>query len=61
MSIKITRDMSDRVLAGVCSGLARHLNIPSLAVRLLFVVGATFGLGTGAIFYCLLWFLMPKD
>ncbi|MER2063301.1 MAG: PspC domain-containing protein [Alkalibacterium sp.] len=35
---KLTRSRSDRVLAGVCGGIAEFFGISSLAVRILFVI-----------------------
>jgi phage shock protein PspC (stress-responsive transcriptional regulator) len=35
----LTRSKSDRMVAGVCAGLADYLNIDPTVVRLLFVLG----------------------
>ncbi|MBK8619889.1 MAG: PspC domain-containing protein [Anaerolineales bacterium] len=35
----LTRSKSDRMIAGVCAGLADYLNIDPTVVRLLFVLG----------------------
>ena len=37
---RATRDTTDSYLGGVASGLARHLGVPVLWVRVLFVVTA---------------------
>lgn len=49
-----------KMIAGVCSGLARQFGAPILILpmRLLFVA-TTFLWLSGAIFYILLWILMP--
>src|SRR3954452_24365870 len=49
---------SDRVIAGVCSGLARSQRIDPLIVRVTFVVLAVAG-GVGIPLYLGLWWLMP--
>jgi len=35
----VTRSKSNRIIAGVCAGLADYLNIDPTVVRLLFVLG----------------------
>ncbi len=35
----LTRSKSDRMIAGVCAGLADYLNLDPTVVRLLFVLG----------------------
>ncbi|HXT46418.1 MAG TPA: PspC domain-containing protein [Pseudonocardiaceae bacterium] len=52
------RHRSDRVIAGVSSGIAEHLGVPVLWVRVVFVALAGLG-GTGLIGYALLWALLP--
>ena len=37
---KLYRSREDRVIAGVCGGLAKHLNVDPLLVRLIFVFTA---------------------
>lgn len=50
---------NDRILGGVCSGLAEGFHIDALWVRLGFVVLA-FVQGIGILIYILLWVLMPQ-
>lgn len=54
------RPVDDRVLAGVCSGLSRHLGLPKRAVRIAFGVATALG-GVGLAAYLLLWVLTPVD
>ena len=49
---------SDRVIAGVCAGLARHLGWPVRMVRIGMVVAALAG-GAGVVFYAWLWIMVP--
>ncbi|MBM9467612.1 ATP-binding protein [Nakamurella leprariae] len=46
------------VLGGVAAGLARHLRVPVLWVRLTFAITAVFG-GAGVLAYALLWIFVP--
>jgi signal transduction histidine kinase/phage shock protein PspC (stress-responsive transcriptional regulator) len=48
----------DRVIAGVCAGLARHLGWPVRMVRIGMAVAALAG-GAGVAFYAWLWIMVP--
>ena len=54
----LTRSRDDRVVAGVCGGLAPHLGLPVKWVRVGMVIFALLG-GAGALFYIWLWVLAP--
>lgn len=54
----LARSTDDRVLAGVCAGLAEHLGLPVRPVRIAMVVFALLG-GAGVLFYAWLWVLVP--
>lgn len=54
------RSRDERVLAGVCAGLAEHLGLPVSAVRVGMAVFALLG-GAGAIFYLWLWATAPVE
>ena len=51
---------SDRIVGGVCSGLAAYFGVDALLVRIAFVILALLppGVGIGVILYLVLWFLM---
>lgn len=57
---RLTRMEDGRMIAGVCSGLARYLGIDATAVRLIFVLLAIFG-GGGLLLYLILWLIMPME
>ena len=52
------RDLRNPVLGGVAAGLAEHLAVPVLWVRVAFVV-ATFVGGSGVAAYAVLWAMLP--
>ena len=56
----VLRRGPDRIVGGVCSGLATYFAVDPLLVRIVFVVLALIppGLGIGVILYGALWFLM---
>jgi len=56
---RLRRERDGRLLGGVCAGLARHLGVDPLLVRVVFVAGAAAG-GVGVGVYLLLWALVPQ-
>ena len=57
---RLYRDMDDKVLGGVCSGIASYFGIDPTIVRLLFAIITFGGFGTGFVIYLALWILLPK-
>lgn len=54
------RRSDDRVIAGVCGGIADHYGWPAGRVRLLYLLVSIFSAGfPGILVYLVLWFLMP--
>ena len=59
---ELTRSKSDRMIAGVCGGLARWLGWDSTAVRILYVLISIFSAAfPGTIVYIILALVMPTD
>ena len=59
--MKLTRSCSDKMIAGVCGGLARHLGWSADRVRVAYVVLSLLSVAfPGIIVYLALWFLMPE-
>lgn len=56
----LRRSRSDRIVGGVCGGLATYLGVDALLVRLVFVLFAITA-GAGLLLYVLLWVLMPLE
>ena len=57
---RLTRSETDKMIAGVCGGLAEYLNLDPVWVRLLFVL-LLFASGIGAPIYLILWVIMPRE
>jgi phage shock protein PspC (stress-responsive transcriptional regulator) len=57
---KAYRRVDDRLIAGVCSGLAEHLHVSVWIVRVVMVVLAVSS-GAGIVAYLVLWFLLPPQ
>src|SRR4051812_12280358 len=57
---RLRRSTTDRKVAGVAGGLARHLDIDPVILRVAFVVLVFFG-GAGILVYGACWLLVPED
>lgn len=60
MSGKLVRPRDNRMIAGVCAGLARRFGVSAGLVRLLFILSLLLP-GTQVIVYIVLWILMPNE
>ncbi|NQY28037.1 MAG: PspC domain-containing protein [Flavobacteriaceae bacterium] len=56
---KFYRDVDNKYIGGVSSGLGHYFGIDALWVRILWIV-LVFTFGTGILFYILLWILIPE-
>lgn len=56
----LRRSRSERLLGGVCGGLAQYFGVDPLLVRLVFIA-LTLAQGTGIVVYALLWILVPEE
>jgi phage shock protein C len=57
---QLTRNINDKVLGGVCSGMGDYWSIDPVLFRLLFVV-LFFGFGVGLLMYIIMWVIIPKS
>lgn len=57
---KLVRKRKDRVLGGVCAGLAEYFNVDVILVRLVWI-GLTLLLGGGILLYIIAWIIIPLE
>ncbi|WP_210650323.1 PspC domain-containing protein [Nocardioides sp. SYSU D00065] len=57
---RLRRSVTDRHIAGVAGGIARHLDIDAVIVRVALVVAVFFG-GAGLLLYIGAWVLVPEE
>lgn len=58
----LVRSRSDRMIAGVCGGLARWLGWSPTVVRVLYVTLSVLSAAfPGVLVYLLLWLVMPRE
>lgn len=61
MKKRLYRDIDDKKLCGVCSGIAAYFNIDPTLVRLVYALLSLFTTGfPGVIIYVILAFVMPE-
>ena len=59
MDKKLTKSQSDRMLCGVCAGLAEYFNVDPTVIRLLWVI-LTFCGGSGILAYIIAAVIIPE-
>ena len=57
---RLYRDENDKILGGVCTGLANYFGTDVLIIRIIFVV-LTISFGVGLIPYLILWIALPSS
>jgi phage shock protein C len=56
---RLTLSTSDKMIGGVCGGIAAYFNVDPTLIRIIAVVLALVG-GGGILAYLLAWIIMPK-
>ena len=59
-NLKLYRSETDRMIAGVCGGLAKFFNVDATLVRLVFLLLLFLG-GSGFLLYFILWIIVPQE
>lgn len=57
---RLYRSRRDRMIAGVCGGLAEYFNIDPTIVRIIAVVALLAGMG-GFLAYIIMWIVVPEE
>jgi phage shock protein C len=58
---QLRRSRSDRMIGGVCAGIARYLGVDPVAVRVGYAILAFVSGGLAVLAYPVLWILMPEE
>ncbi|PKQ65431.1 hypothetical protein BZG02_00035 [Labilibaculum filiforme] len=59
---KRMRRSSDKMIAGVCAGIAEYFGLDVSLVRILYVLISIFSAGfPGILVYLILWFILPDS
>lgn len=57
--MNLRRSTTNKMLGGVCAGIAETVGLDVLVVRIIFVLLALFGF-SGGLIYLVLWILIPR-
>ena len=60
MARRLTRSADDKIIAGVCSGLARYFNIDPVIIRVIWGV-SFFPYGIGLLPYLIFCSILPEE
>lgn len=59
---RLTRSRSDRMIAGVCGGIAEYFGWDPTLVRIVYVIGSLLSAAfPGTLAYIILWVVMPDE
>ncbi|MFH0917123.1 MAG: PspC domain-containing protein [bacterium] len=60
MEKRLQRSRTEKMVGGVCGGLAQYFDVDPTIVRILWVIITLLG-GAGIILYIVLWVIMPLE
>jgi phage shock protein C len=60
MKKKLYRSKKDKMIAGVCGGIAEYFDVDPTLIRLLTVLFVLLG-GAGVVAYIIAWIIIPKN
>ncbi len=58
---KLTRPQSNKMLAGVCAGIANYFGLDPTLIRVAYALLTVFTAFAGVIVYLLLWIIIPEE
>ncbi|AXI99695.1 phage shock protein C (PspC) family protein [Cyclonatronum proteinivorum] len=58
---KLKRSTSDKMLFGVCGGLAKHFDMDSTLIRVIWAIFVLVGWGSPIIIYAIMAMIMPPE
>lgn len=58
---RLTRSQNNRMLAGVCGGLAEYFGIDATIIRLLWTIISVCTVWPGFVAYIVAWIIVPPD
>ena len=58
---RLTRPQNNKMLAGVCAGIANYFGLDPTLIRVAYALLTVFTAFAGVIVYLLLWIIIPED
>lgn len=57
---KLYRSRNDKIIAGICGGIGKYLDIDPIIIRLIFII-LLLTIGSGILIYLIAWILIPLE
>ena len=57
---RLYRSRRNRIIAGVCGGIAEHFDVDPVWIRVLAILFTIVSMGMGLLAYLLFWILLPE-
>lgn len=58
---RLSRSMKDKMIGGVCGGIANYFDVDPTLIRVGYILLSLFTVFAGVIAYFILWIVMPVD
>lgn len=58
---RLTRSQNNKMLAGVCAGIANYFGLDPTLIRVAYALLTVFTAFAGVIVYLLLWIIIPEE
>ncbi|MDO8538357.1 MAG: PspC domain-containing protein [archaeon] len=58
---RLYRSRKDKILGGVCGGIANYFSIDPVIVRLIWILLSIGSFGAGIIIYLIAWVIIPQE
>ncbi len=58
---RLYRSGNERILGGVCGGIAEYFNVDPVLIRLLWIIGLFVSVGTLILAYFIFWIIIPRN
>lgn len=58
---RLTRSVTNKMIGGVCAGIAEYLNVDPTLIRLFFIFLLAAGIFPGALAYIISWMVIPPE
>jgi len=60
-SLRLYRSSENRMLGGVCGGIAEYIGTDPTLIRILWIIGLLLSLGLAILAYLICWIIIPRD
>ena len=58
---RLYRSRKDKVISGVCGGIAEYLEVDPVVVRLVWAILTVISMGMGILAYIVAWVIIPEE